>query len=185
MAARYGLPPAQLEPLKPWFVALTLAVLPLQQAGHDPNAGADMRLRAAAVADGDAIRGLESFAEQFALLDALPEALQIDMLVQTVEDDGEALARMERAAAAWARGDLQTIDAELLHELRTGSPALYEAMLTRRNAAWAERIATLLQGAGTHHVAVGAGHLIGAGSVQDHLQQRGIASRRLAPEDEP
>ena len=176
VAGKYGLQPGQLEPMKPWFVAMTLAVLPMQLAGLDPASGVDHRLRLAAVEDGDAIRGFETMEQQLGFLDGLPERVQLDMLLQTLEDDADAIARLDRAAEAWARGDLEVLDRELLADMRREHPELYARLLTDRNAAWAKAIEDLLEGAGTHLVAVGAGHLVGPGSVQEQLKARGIDS---------
>jgi uncharacterized protein YbaP (TraB family) len=57
IAATYGVPIESLEPMKPWMAALMFAVLPLQQAGYDPNAGIDRLLRAQAAKEGDKIQG--------------------------------------------------------------------------------------------------------------------------------
>ena len=48
VAATYGVPLASLEPMKPWMAAMMFAVLPLQKAGYDPNAGVDRLLKAQA-----------------------------------------------------------------------------------------------------------------------------------------
>ena len=57
-------------------------------------------------------------------------------------------------------------------------PALEEALFRRRNAAWTEWLAARLDRPGTVMVAVGAGHLAGAGSVQAMLETRGLEVTR-------
>jgi uncharacterized protein YbaP (TraB family) len=54
-----------------------------------------------------------------------------------------------------------------------------EALLYSRNANWAEWIDTRLDEPGTVFIAVGAGHLAGAKSVQDYLAQKGITVARV------
>lgn len=51
-------------------------------------------------------------------------------------------------------------------------------MIVQRNKDWAQRIATLMQGAGTTFIAVGAGHLSGADSLQALLEARGFKVQR-------
>ena len=56
---------------------------------------------------------------------------------------------------------------------------LYERLLTSRNANWAGWIENRLEQPGTVFIAVGAGHLAGAGSVQEQLEDRGLEVRRI------
>ena len=53
-------------------------------------------------------------------------------------------------------------------------PVLRERLLTSRNANWAGWIEQRLEQPGTVFIAVGAGHLAGEGSVQDHLRERDL-----------
>ena len=54
-----GLPgEAALEPMQPWLAALTLAALPIVQAGYDPAKGVDNVLKAKAAAAGKPVHGL-------------------------------------------------------------------------------------------------------------------------------
>lgn len=177
-APKYGLQPAQLEPLKPWFVGLTLSVLPLKAAGYDENAGVDKLLKAEAEKQGDRVRAFETVEQQLQFFDTLPEAQQIDFLMKSLDDAAEGAAVLDRLAAAWARGDMDTVGAELVTEMKVEAPALYDRLLTQRNKAWASQIEALLQGSGTHFIAVGAGHLAGPDSVQAQLKTRGIQSVR-------
>ena len=57
--------------------------------------------------------------------------------------------------------------------------AVAEALLYSRNANWAEWIDTRLDKPGSVFIAVGAGHLAGAKSVQDYLAQKGITVTRV------
>jgi hypothetical protein len=59
-------------------------------------------------------------------------------------------------------------------EWREGGPVLHEAVVLRRNRAWADEIARRLDGSGRIFIAVGAAHLVGQGSVVALLRARGI-----------
>jgi uncharacterized protein YbaP (TraB family) len=178
VAAKYGMTPAQLEPLRPWMVALTFSVLPLQKAGWDPNAGVDKLLRAQAVKEGDRLRAFETAEQQMRFFADLPEARQIEYLELVLDDADQGVALMDRLAKAYAAGDPETIGALLSAEMKADAPQLYEVLLTRRNIAWADQIKTMLAGKGTHFIAVGAGHLAGPDSVQVQLARRGIKAER-------
>lgn len=179
VAGKYGFPAAQLEPMQPWLAAMTLTMVPLQKAGFDPKLGVDTRIREAATKEGDAVKAFENVEQQLNFFATMKEADQVAMLMQIVEDADQGAAAIERAAAAWSNGDLSTMESELILDLKSKAPQVYELMLTRRNIDWAGQIEGILKGAGTHFIAVGAGHLVGPDSVQAQLKARGIDATRL------
>ena len=71
---------ASLEPMQPWLAAVMFAVLPLQKAGYDPNAGVDRLLKAQAEKEGDKVHGFETAEEQVRFFADLPEAEQVAFL---------------------------------------------------------------------------------------------------------
>ena len=58
-------------------------------------------------------------------------------------------------------------------------PEVGKLLLTDRNARWAQQIDERMDRPGTTFVAVGAGHLAGAESVQRMLEARGMKVTRL------
>ena len=99
------------------------------------------------------------------------------MLVATAEQIDEIKPTLDRMVAEWMEGDAEAL-AELLN-VELEDPVLAEALLYSRNANWAEWIDGRLDEPGTVFMAVGAGHLAGEKSVQDLLEQRGIATTRV------
>ena len=65
-----------------------------------------------------------------------------------------------------------------VEDMKRESPAVYEALLVKRNTDWADQIQTLLAGSGTTFIAVGAAHLAGEDSVQELLEARGVEVAR-------
>lgn len=178
VAAIYGIPPASLEPMKPWMAGLMFAVLPLQKAGYDPNAGVDRLLKAQAEKEGDKIRGFETAEEQVRFFAELPEPEQIAFLEETLGEAEEGLSELEKLAKAWIDGDTETIGNVALTELKNEAPALYEKLVVQRNIAWSKKIAEILKGSGVQQIAVGAAHLAGPDSLQVQLAKRGIKVER-------
>lgn len=178
VAARYGMSVAQFEPLKPWLVALTFSVVPLQAAGYSQADGVDPQLKAMALAEGDRISAFETAEQQLRFFDALDEGLQRAFLEQTLDDAGRTASVMDALTTAWQAGDPDRISDILNAEMKVRSPRLYDRLVTQRNAAWSVQIRDMLKGSGTHFVAVGAGHLAGPDSVQAHLEAQGIHVRR-------
>ena len=170
-----GLPVEALDRYEPWFAAMTLSLLPLLRSGYQTQSGVELSLDARA---GEKSRGaLETIEEQVALFDTLPQEAQLTFLDETVEKLPEATSTLDAMVAEWVEGDAVALAAMLNAELT--DPVLYERLLTARNANWAGWIENRLQQPGTVFIAVGAGHLAGAGSVQDQLQKRGVKVSRI------
>jgi len=178
VSAKYGVNPAQMEPLKPWLVGLTFSVLPIQKAGFDPNAGVDRVLKAAAVKEGDKIAAFETTEQQVMFFAGMSEAEQIAFMEAALDDADRGVAVLDQLAEAWAKGDVDTIGKVMNDEMKADAPQVYDLLLTQRNIRWAEKIDQMLEGSGTHLVAVGAGHLAGPDSVQVQLKKRGIEAKR-------
>ena len=68
-----GLPPAQFSRFKPWFCALTLAMLELQRLGYSPQYGLDVHFFNRARRDGKELLHLESVEDHFQLLTSFEE----------------------------------------------------------------------------------------------------------------
>jgi len=170
-----GLPVEALDQYEPWFAAMTLSLLPLLRSGYDTGSGVEQSLGGKA---GTKTRGaLETIGEQVALFDTLPQEAQLAYLDETVEKMDEATGTLDAMVAEWVEGDAVALAAMLNAELT--DPVLYERLLTSRNANWAGWIEDRLQRPGTVFVAVGAGHLAGAGSVQEQLEARGLKVTRV------
>jgi uncharacterized protein YbaP (TraB family) len=174
VAAAYNLPLAVLEPMRPWTAGLIFAVLPLQKAGYDPNAGVDRILKTQAEKEGDKIFGFETAEEQVRFLADLPETDQIAFLEESLDDAEKGLALLDKLATAWLAGDTETIGHILVDELKTKSPALYDKLVVQRNVRWAGKIAEILKRPGVRQIAVGTAHLAGPDSLQVQLAKRGI-----------
>lgn len=169
---------AQMDPFRPWLAALSIAVSPLLKAGYDPKSGVELVLKARAEAAGKPVTGFETVDRQVGILAGLSEATQLDFLRSTLEDYEEAATELDKLVAAWASGDVETLEKIGVEDLREVSEEIYQALLVRRNTEWADQIQALLAGSGTTFIAVGAAHLAGDDSVQDLLEDRGVTVTR-------
>lgn len=165
----------QMDVFRPWLAALTLSVAPLTRAGYDPQSGVELVLKARADAAGKPVHGFETIDKQVRILAGMAEPEQLAFLASILESYEEATVELDRMVEAWAAGDVATLNAVAVEEMRTETPELYEALLVRRNTDWAGQIQTLLEGSGTIFIAVGAAHLVGEDSVQEILKARGVA----------
>jgi uncharacterized protein len=174
-----GIPPAAFQPFQPWLAAITISVTQMTQAGYDPNAGVDQGVVAAARAANRRLRWFESAEQQLSFMAGLSMPVQVQLLNDTVDEIDEGVALLDRMDSAWSRGDMAALETDMIIEMQQRYPELYDALLTRRNAAWVETLSTELAGSGTDFVAVGVGHLVGPDSVIAMLAARGITAERL------
>jgi uncharacterized protein len=165
----------QFDGMKPWMVGLTLSLLPLTLEGYDPNSGVEKVLLSKV---GDKAKGaLETLEFQLGIFDGMPQDAQITMLMEAANGMDKTAPMLNRMVAEWAEGDADEL-AAVMNEGMT-DPKVADALLYSRNRNWAEWIDTRLDTPGTVFIAVGAGHLAGAKSVQDYLGQKGIKVTRV------
>lgn len=167
-----GLDPALMDGFAPWLVGMLLLQVEIAKRGFDPAHGIEQQVSERAIRDGKPILGLETPADQFAVLAGLSLANQKRFLLMTLEEAEHADARLDRLLTAWRTGDTATLANVLAAEFEA-FPELYRPLTEDRNRAWAERIVALLDDRDDYLVVVGALHLVGRNSVVDLLRERG------------
>jgi uncharacterized protein YbaP (TraB family) len=175
---KLGIPSAAFDPFEPWAAAITMSLLAAQKSGFDPNSGVERQLTAAAKVSNKPIDGLETMAFQLGVFDSLLEAEQIAFLVETAKMIDDVGSTTDKMVAMWASAETESLG-QLMNEGLT-SRTLYDALLTKRNANWAQWISAQMKKPGVTFMAVGAGHLAGPTSVQALLPAYGLTATRLA-----
>ncbi|KZC38781.1 MULTISPECIES: TraB/GumN family protein [Rhodanobacter] len=180
LANKLGVPGGvqTLNVMRPWLAALTLAVVPLQKAGLDPEHGVDKQLKAQMSAAGKPVLGLETAEQQIRFLADMPRSVELALLRSTMRDADKGSILLTELIDAWKAGNVDAIARIGNDDMRRHEPKLYQLLLVQRNEAWATKIATMLQQPGTVFIAVGAAHLAGPDSVQAQLRQMGIEAVR-------
>lgn len=179
--AGFGLEADDFRPMEPWYALLTLQMLALQREGYDVAKGVETQLAADAEESGRPMQGLETPAEQLAVLDELPFALQERQLREFLAEDGVEDADLSVLLDAWRKGDDARLERELFAELER-DPSLtpyYERFFFQRNDRMARGIAERVDAGGRWFVAVGAGHVVGARGIPSLLSQQGYTVRRV------
>lgn len=176
--ADIGVPPAAFDALQPWVAGITLSVAGLPKLGYDPASGAEKVLTVAAKAVGKPIVGLETAEQQLGYFASMPTALQLAFLGSAVEDYPRLGTELGKMIDQWAAGDPEALGATMNEGMRD-TPELAKILLTDRNARWAKWIEARLQKPGTVFLAVGAGHLAGADSVQAFLARDQVKAERV------
>lgn len=172
-----GLPVGAFDRFKPWFAAVALAIVPLQRAGYSMDNGIETQLDKRNKALGRPRYGLETLEYQLGIFDGLPESVQRKYLFDVIDAVPTIPQDIGKMVDAWVKGDAAELAVLLNSE--TDDPALYDALLTKRNKNWAVWIDNRLDKPGVVFIAVGAGHLGGKDSVQELLRKQKIKAVRV------
>ena len=176
LTPRHGIPDELVDFMRPWAVYMTLSVPPSR--GRLPM---DMALMLEAEKDGKPVIGLESVAEQTAVLGDLPLADQLKLLEQTVCHYETLQAETASMVETYVARDLAGLMAQSMRH-RVGDErideAVFEALIWRRNRHMFERLQPLL-GKRSTFVAVGALHLPGERGLLNLLEKAGYGVERV------
>ncbi|MGJ3647220.1 TraB/GumN family protein [Sphingomonas sp. GlSt437] len=178
--AKLGVQPAQLDPLQPWFASISLSNGLLLKSGYNPESGAERTLDAAAKAEHKPVIGLETLSQQLHYFADLPQDEQVKFLLSGIKDADKFDSTIAEMVDDWAKGQPDKL-AEVMNRDYDESPLITKTLLTDRNSRWADWINERLKQPGTIFIAVGAGHLAGANSVQAQLAAKyHIKAERIA-----
>lgn len=176
-----GLTPASIQMLKPWMAALMVSLFEMDKAGLEPSLGLDTHFAAKAKANGKPTGGLETGADQIALLDAMDAHEQVQFLDEALTDSVSGTDELESLHAAWRRGDAAMLWNGMAARMKRDYPDLFQHIDVARNNAWLPRIRARLQAPGRDNtlVVVGALHLLGSDGVVEKLRAKGYRVERI------
>ena len=172
--AKHGMSLDALQQLKPWAVAIVLAQKELADDGFSGGQGVDLTLFHKALAAKKDVEGFETMEMQIALLAHIDANDGAGLLKQTLGDEKDGPAKMAEMAHHWLHGDDQALVKDVVLDMKTDYPDLYQHILVDRNVSWQPRIEAMARAKGTTLVVVGAGHLIGPDGVIAHLKADGF-----------
>ena len=164
---------AALDSMQPWLASEFLTLSAATEAGLSADLSADEALKSRAKRSGKAVVYFEEPEAQLQQITDLSEAVQLELLTDTMERFDEMDETLARLARDWAVGNVDELEAALVGPLDTAPDGYVEAVLLDRNAAWAERLDRFMDGSGTGFVAVGTAHMFGEESLIDALEDRG------------
>ncbi len=176
--AELGLPMGQLDRMRPWQAFLIMSVQHIVAQGFTPGAGVEAVLLKEARLRDRALGFFETAEQQIRLFTSLEPKTELALLELTIREWDEQDASFTALFNAWRDGDVAMIDALMNDAMRRDFPAVYKQLLSDRNEDWAEQIDAIMKGDGKTLVAVGAAHLIGAGSVPALLKDAGYTVER-------
>lgn len=160
----------------PWLQSMQLSMGRYTALGYSALYGVDSVL--VEQAGQRPIYELESTEFQFELLSSFSPETQWEMVREAIEAPDSDMLEL---ISAWRSGD-ETELADLMEGemLRDGNTEMVERMLWGRNKGMASKLIELMNSSTTKQplfVVVGAGHLVGAKSVQAYLAPYGVSSK--------
>ena len=177
---------ARIEHLRPWAAALMLSIQPALARGARVEAGADMAVTREARAGGKQVKVFETLEDQARIFSSLPEPAEIQYLSDVIRQRRAPPRRLSLTPSAesmesqWLAGDLARLGPGLAGEIAHENPSLYDALLKRRNLAWADKLtAEMGQASGVELVNVGALHMVGPDGLPALLAARGFKVERV------
>ncbi len=178
--AAAGLPggSGMLEMMKPWLAGMMLSVVPIMQAGYDPNSGVESELKPQFTAANKPVKGFETAEQQLHYFADLSDKAQLSFLLSELDDSEKAVDEFKELVAAWYAGDVAKLDALNNAEFRDKYPDLFQLLIVKRNQNFTTQIQDLLKGDGVTFVAIGAGHLVGKEGVPAMLRKKGYKVTR-------
>lgn len=167
------------DPYKPWFFGISIALTTMQAAGFDPTKGLDQHFMERVARDGKATGGLETIDQQLAALDGGPWEEQEISLRETLKPAAELRADIESLHSAWRAGDEAALEQVMFEDMMEKTPVTARLTNVERNLRWVPQLQALLDEPGTTLVVVGALHLIGEEGVPALMQAQGVSFERV------
>lgn len=177
-AAQTGLDIAQIDHLRPWLAAMLIGAGASGSGGGRTVPGVDIQLQRAFSARNLPVHGFETIAGQVRAFSTLPEEDEIGFLLGVIRGADLGGEDLPSLVKTWLAGDVAGLSVAVNRPMRAASPTLYDALIVKRNAGFADGIERLLRGKGCAVVAIGAAHLAGPDNVQAFLATKGIHAVR-------
>lgn len=173
-----GVPLATVSRMQPWML-MSLVSLPACELARQGNtAFLDKRIALDAAAEGKAVKGLETLAEQLSAMAAIPTEMHLKSLVETIKLGPKMDDVFETMTQLYLSGEIGFTMPFLKQVAPDGSDnagyaEFEELIVTKRNHLMAERAAPILS-EGNVFMAVGALHLPGEEGLVELLREQGF-----------
>lgn len=166
-----GLPPDVFAKTKPWLVALSVSLLPLQKAGMQTGLGIDKYFLDKAK-DTKRVEPLETMEQQMHLLSDIPPRVEEKYLLNALEQASRYKGFGTTMQNAWINGEADKLD-DFLTRWSSEPAEVAKKIREDRNPHMAEVAESYLKKKEPCFIVVGAAHLVGKEGVIRLLQKKG------------
>lgn len=176
VAEELSLPVGSLLAMRPWFAALTISSGATTAIGYT-EVGVEYVLQPELPPERQVY--LETGNQQLDVLSSAPDAEQVAMFTATLDEiDGMAKV-LDKLTSNWVEGTPERLADLFLDETGSYGGAFLERLIYARNREWIPALQSMLAANDEALVIVGAGHLVGDGSVIDLLERSGYQVVRI------
>ena len=176
--AGFGANIQELDGFKPGFIIAMMTNMEAQRA-QLAGEGVDAYFDKRATSDSKPIEYLESLDFQLDLFADMGKDNEDTLMRSTLSQMAGFKEMFEALLPAWRAGDVSKIDKLLITPVAKEDPKTFKAMFTDRNMNWVPLIEKMFNDGDREFVLVGAGHLVGDGSVIDLLAKKGYTITQL------
>jgi uncharacterized protein YbaP (TraB family) len=167
-----------LESFKPGMVTMMLTLNEISRLGQ-AGKGVDEFYNEKGLKDNKPLMFLETIEQQIDLLATMGEGQEDALLLYTLDELKNLSSALAALKSAWRQGDNAKLIEVALTPWLADFPALYHALLVRRNNAWLPSLEAMLTTPAVEYVLVGALHLVGEDGVLAMLASRGYTIEQL------
>lgn len=169
-----GLPIEQLHSMKPWFLAVSIMTLKLQQLGYNPELGIDKYFFNQARLQEKPVLGLETAEFQINLFDQISGENPDEIILQILTEFDVFEKEINGLVSAWSTGNLAALDS-IMFKSFAEYPEIYQDFVVRRNQNWLPQIEAFCHDDKNYLVIVGTGHLVGQDGLVRLLSEKGYS----------
>ncbi|TNM60808.1 TraB/GumN family protein [Aliirhizobium smilacinae] len=173
-----GVPLAAVSRMQPWMLMSLVSLPACEMARKGNTAFLDKRIALDAAAEGKAVKGLETLAEQLSAMASIPTEMHLKSLVETIKLGSKMDDVFETMTQLYLTGEIG-FTMPFLKQVapdggdNAGYAEFEELIVTKRNHLMAERAAPILN-EGNVFIAVGALHLPGKDGLVELLRKQGF-----------
>ena len=158
------------EKQKPLFGAITAIGYAAMKLGIQPDKGTENLVYEYSQKFSKPTSGFETIQFQMGLFDSVSYDMQYEIAVSTLDQLDSLKGDLSALLAAFQGGDPKELEKYLKSGFGDGEDLFNRVFLVNRNKDWANKIEELSKAKKKYLVVVGAGHLVGDGSLLEFLR---------------
>ena len=175
--AKFNLPLANLDKLKPSMVIVTLTGMKMKTSGITSE-GVDKHFLDKAKKDKKGVLFLESVDSQLNLLATMGDGNENNFVKKSLNELSETETLMDGLISDWRKGEKKVMGKQI-KEMKRDYPKLHKDLLVNRNNNWMPVIDNYLSTKKTELVLMGALHLHGKDGILNLLKKKGYKLKQL------